>query len=119
MEYTRDLGYCAAKFLLEGGSDAMISLQGGDFVPIPFASLLDPATGRTRVRTVDILSTRYAIARRYMVRLRRDDFDNPQKLAALAHAAHLNAQEFDVRFRYVVANEPPPLVLTANNNDNL
>jgi 6-phosphofructokinase 1 len=116
MEYTRDLGYCAAKFLLDGGSNAMISLQGGQFVPIPFSSLLDPATGRTRVRTVDILSTRYAIARRYMVRLRRDDFDNPQKLAALAHVVHLDAQEFDARFRYVVANEPPPLVLLPPGN---
>jgi len=68
IEYTRDLGYCAAKFLLEGGSNAMISLQGGQFVPVPFATLIDPATGKTRVRTVDIHSTRYAIARRYMLR---------------------------------------------------
>ena len=90
LEYTRDLGYCAAKFLLEGGSNAMISLQGGQFVPVPFATLLDPATGRTRVRTVDIRSTRYAIARRYMMRLRRDDFDNPQKLARLARTAGLS-----------------------------
>ena len=37
MEYTRDLGYCAAKYLLGGGNAAMISLQGGHFVPIPFA----------------------------------------------------------------------------------
>ena len=37
MEYTRDLGYCAAKYLLAGGNAAMISLQGGHFVPVPFA----------------------------------------------------------------------------------
>src|SRR3954447_8266330 len=36
MEYTRDLGYCAAKYLLGGGNAAMISMQGGHFVPIPF-----------------------------------------------------------------------------------
>ena len=98
IEYTRDLGYCAAKFLLEGGSNAMISLQGGQFVPVPFASLLDAATGRTRVRTVDIRSTRYAIARRYMIRLRRDDFDNPQKLAKLARTAGLAPEAFRERF---------------------
>lgn len=111
IDYTRDLGYCAAKFLIEGGSNAMISLQGGQFVPVPFASLLDPATGRTRVRVVDIHSTRYAIARRYMVRLRRDDIDNPQKLAQLAQSAGLSAEEFRRRFEYVVEHEPPPLVL--------
>ena len=111
LEYTRDLGYCAAKFLLEGGSNAMISLQGGQFVPVPFATLLDPATGRTRVRTVDIRSTRYAIARRYMMRLRRDDFDNPQKLARLARTAGLSPEAFGKRFEYVVEYEPPPLVL--------
>jgi 6-phosphofructokinase 1 len=111
IEYTRDLGYCAAKFLLEGGSNAMISLQGGQFVPVPFATLIDPATGRTRVRTVDIHSTRYAIARRYMMRLRRDDFENSQKLARLAHTAGLSPEQFRTRFEYVVEHEPPPLVL--------
>ena len=47
MEYTRDLGYCAAKYLLSGGNGAMISMQGGHFVPIPFDQMLDPATGRS------------------------------------------------------------------------
>src|SRR5690606_39223225 len=65
MEYTRDLGYCAAKYLLAGGNAALISMQGGHFVPIPFSKLIDPGTGRTRVRLVDTSSTRYAIARRY------------------------------------------------------
>ena len=31
MEYTRDLGYCAAKYLLSGGNAVMISMQGGNF----------------------------------------------------------------------------------------
>jgi 6-phosphofructokinase 1 len=113
IEYTRDLGYCATKFLLEGGSNAMISLQGGQFVPVPFSALLDPATGRTRVRQVDIRSTRYAIARRYMIRLRRDDFDNPQKVARLAQTAKLSPEEFRRRFAGVVEHEPPPLALLA------
>jgi len=117
IEYARDLGYCAAKFLLEGGSNALISLQGGQFVPVPFASLLDPATGRTRVRTVDIRSTRYAIARRYMLRLRRDDFDNPQKLARLAQSVGLTPEDFSRRFAYVVEPEPPPLVLLRRDAD--
>jgi 6-phosphofructokinase len=117
IDYTRDLGYCAAKFLLEGGSDAMVSIQGGQFVPVPFSALLDPATGRARVRTVDIHSTRYAIARRYMVRLRRDDFANPQKLARLAQTAGISPEAFRERFGYVAEHEPPPLVLLPDNVD--
>ena len=54
MEYTRDLGYCATKYLLAGGNAAMVSMQGGNFVPIPFSEMLDPATGRARVRRVDV-----------------------------------------------------------------
>ena len=50
MEYTRDLGYCAAKYLLSGGNAAMVSIQGGHFVPMPFAEMLDPKTG-TRARS--------------------------------------------------------------------
>src|SRR5947207_13147375 len=66
MEYARDLRYCAAKYLLAGGDSAMVSMQGGHFVPMPFSSLIDRETGRTRIRLVDTRSTRYAIARRYM-----------------------------------------------------
>jgi 6-phosphofructokinase 1 len=109
MEYTRDLGYCAAKYLLAGGDGAMISMQGGQFVPIPFASMLDPKTGRARIRLVDIHSTRYAIARRYMIRLRRDDFEDPHELAKFAATCGLTLQEFREQFEGLIATEPPPL----------
>ncbi len=110
MEYTRDLGYCAAKFLLAGGHSAVISMQGGHFVPIPFATLIDRGTGRARVRLVDTSSTRYAIARRYMLRLRRDDFEDPHTLAKLAATAGLPESEFRRQFEHLVAAEPTPLV---------
>jgi 6-phosphofructokinase 1 len=111
MEYTRDLGYCAAKHLLSGGNAVMVALEGGHFTPIPFARLLDPETGRTKVRMVDVHSTRYAIARRYMIRLRRDDFDNPHEVARLAATCHLSPEEFRGEFEYLVEHEPPALVL--------
>jgi len=111
MEYTRDLGYCAAKYLLGEGHGAMVSMQGGQFVAIPFEQMLDPQTGRTRVRMVDIHSARYAIARRYMIRLRRDDFDDPHELAKFAATAGLTLQEFRDQFQSLVEFEPPPLVL--------
>jgi 6-phosphofructokinase 1 len=109
MEYARDLGYCAAKYLIAGGSSAMISMQGGHFVPIPFNEISDPVTGRARVRLVDITSTRYAIARRYMIRLRRDDFEDPHELAKLANTVGLPLAEFKREFEYLIATEPPPL----------
>jgi ATP-dependent phosphofructokinase / diphosphate-dependent phosphofructokinase len=111
MEYTRDLGYCAVKYLLGGGNAAMISMQGGHFVPIPFAALIDRETGRARIRLVDTRSTRYAIARRYMIRLRRDDFEDPHELAKFAATVGISLEEFRRQFEYLVSYEPPPLVV--------
>jgi 6-phosphofructokinase 1 len=109
MEYTRDLGYCAAKYLFSGGNAVMISMQGGQFVPIPFAQMLDPRTGRATIRLVNIHSTRYAIARRYMLRLRRDDFEDPHTLAKFAATAGVSLQQFRDEFEPLIELEPPPL----------
>jgi 6-phosphofructokinase 1 len=111
MEYTRDLGYCAAKYLLSNGNAVMISMQGGNFVPIPFTHLIDAPSGRARLRLVDIHSTRYAIARRYMIRLRRDDFDDPHELAKFAATASLSLEDFRAEFQYLIEAEPPRLII--------
>ncbi len=117
MEYTRDLGYGAARYLLEGGESAMISMQAGSFRPVPFAEIVDPASGRSRVRMVDIRSDRYRIARSYMIRLRREDFDDHHQCARLAAIAGLDADTFRSRFDYLVRDDeratrevslPPP-----------
>jgi 6-phosphofructokinase 1 len=73
--------------------------------------MVDAATGRTRVRLVDVTSARYAIARRYMIRLRRDDFEDEAALAKIAATAHLSVEELRHQFAYLVDNEPEPLVL--------
>ena len=114
MEYTRDLGYCATKYLLSGGNAAMVSLQGGHFVPIPFQELIDPKTGKAKVRLVDTRSTRYAIARRYMIRLRRDDFEDPHELAKFAATAGVSLADFRKEFEYLIDTELPPIVLNAS-----
>ena len=111
MEYTRELGYCAAEFLLEGGNAAMVSMQGGNFVPVPFASMLDEKTGRAKVRLVDTRSTRYGIAYRYMIRLRREDFDDAKQLADLAAIAHITPESFRDQFAYLVREAPETLRL--------
>ena len=109
MEYTRDLGYCAAQYLLEGGNAAMVSIQAGNFVPVPFSEMIDPSTKRTAVRLVDTTSAHYRIARRYMIRLARDDFEDAEETAKLAAVAGLTPEQFRERFAYLVADEPPAL----------
>jgi 6-phosphofructokinase 1 len=113
MEYTRDLGYCGAEYLLEGGSNAMVTLVNGRFEPLPFSKMLDPRTGRTRVRLVDVQSEHYRIARQYMVRLNRHDFTDRQTLEALARAAKLEPEQFRAQFGHVVEHEQQPVRLRA------
>ena len=96
-QYTRNLGYAAVRFLLEGGSGAMVLFREGKTSPIPFAELMDPATGKTRVRTVDVDSETYRTARRYMIRLESEDFEE-ENLSRLAHTANMSPEEFQERF---------------------
>jgi 6-phosphofructokinase 1 len=109
MEYTRDLGYCAAKYLLEGGTGAMVTIQQGKFIPKKFDEMLDPETGRTKVRMVDVDTESYKIARRYMLRLRRDDFENAEVVEKLAQTAGLTVDQFRAQFAYLTSSEAPPL----------
>lgn len=109
LEYTRDLGYSATKYLLEGGDSAMVSIQRGRFVAIPFEAMFDPKTMRTRVRNVDRDSESYKIALRYMTRIRRDDFKDDEKIARMAGIVGLSSEEFRSQFEYVVEGEPPAL----------
>lgn len=102
MEYTRDLGYCAAQFLLDGGNAAMVSIQQGRFTPIPFKQMLDPATGRAKVRLVDVASESYQIARRYMIRLAPEDMVDAQTVGRCASVVGLSADAFRERFSSIV-----------------
>jgi ATP-dependent phosphofructokinase / diphosphate-dependent phosphofructokinase len=111
MEYTRDLGYGAARFVIEGGTDAMVTMVEGRFQAVPFAQMKDPATGNPKVRMVDIHSDRYRIARAYMLRLLREDFADPVELRRLADTTHLSPEAFREQFFHVVENEPPARTL--------
>jgi 6-phosphofructokinase 1 len=102
MEYTRDLGFCAARFILDGGNAAMVSIQNGRFMPMYFKDIIDPKTGKTRVRMVDVTSEYYEIARRYMIRLSDDDFDDPHELAKYAATAGISLEDFRKQFHYLV-----------------
>ncbi|MCH8496489.1 MAG: hypothetical protein LAT57_12780, partial [Balneolales bacterium] len=105
MEYTRDLGYCAADFIIKGGNAAMVSVQNGNFVPMFFKDIMDKKTGRTKVRLVDIHSESYAIARNYMLRLNTDDFNDPHELAKFADTCSVTLDDFKKQFYYLLEND--------------
>ncbi|HEX3178221.1 MAG TPA: diphosphate--fructose-6-phosphate 1-phosphotransferase [Methylomirabilota bacterium] len=98
IQYCRSLGYWATRFLLEGGSNAMVTIQAGRLVPIPFGLMLDQKTGKVRVRYVDVDSEMYQTLDAYMIRLKPEDFDNAETLAALAKAGNLSETELVARF---------------------
>lgn len=98
VEYTRTLGYGAVRYLLGGGSGALIALSGGHVVPVNLDGLQDPRTGRVRVRMVDVTTESYEVARKYMIRLEPTDFVEP-KLSQLAAHTSLDAAQFRDAFR--------------------
>jgi 6-phosphofructokinase 1 len=95
--YCRDLGYAAVRFLSEGGSGVMVSVQDGRMVPIRFEEMRN-AAGRTRVRNVDIGSDGYRVAREYMLRLEAEDFRDAVWVERLAEAAALSSDQLRARF---------------------
>lgn len=105
MEYTRDLGYAAAQFILNGGSGAMVSIQNGHLVPLYFNEILDPVTKRTKVRMVDPRAESFYIARRYMIRLIKADFEDPHELAKYAATCGISLEEFQKQFYYLIEND--------------
>jgi 6-phosphofructokinase len=108
IEYTRDLGYGAVDYLrtlFRSGRDeigAMITIQEEEMVPLPFGSFTDPETGRPRTREVNIESGTYKVATEYMIRLEREDLEDPERLEPIAAAAGMAPQAFRERFGYLV-----------------
>jgi 6-phosphofructokinase 1 len=96
-EYTRTLGYGAVRYLLGGGSGALIAITGGRVTPVELQELTDPETGRIRVRMVDVSTESYRVARSYMIRLEPWDLEEPS-LSRLAAHTNLSADQFKARF---------------------
>ncbi|HIE51368.1 MAG TPA: 6-phosphofructokinase [Armatimonadetes bacterium] len=109
-EYVRDLGAGAVRYLAgeietPAGAEngALICLQGGRITPLPFTELMDPETGRMRVRLVNTQADTYRIAREYMIRLEKADFEDESWLQRLAEAAGMyDVNAFRARFASLV-----------------
>ena len=104
IDYTRSLGYGAARLLLsEPASDrlangGLIYLDGENLSALTFDELRDPDTGRTRVRMVDTDSERYKVAREYMARVRPQDMENKALVAQMAEYSNRSSDEIRKRF---------------------
>ena len=111
--YTRDLGHGGVRLLLNPSESfpagVMVTMQNGNLVPVLFEDMVDPATHRTRIRTVDLASYSYSVARAYMIRLEKTDFESPSTLAALAAEARMSPQEFRDRYEQTVSAAADPV----------
>jgi ATP-dependent phosphofructokinase / diphosphate-dependent phosphofructokinase len=101
LDYTRTLGYGAVRYLLDGGSGALIALRGGRVEPMRLEELIDPQTGRIRTRSVDVTTEAYRVARDNMVRLEAEDLEGAS-LQRLAAQTSLDPQRFREQFEPTV-----------------
>jgi 6-phosphofructokinase 1 len=107
IDYTRDLGFGAFDYLrraTEGGgpeTGAMVTLREGHFEYLRFGSFADPATGRPRIRGVDLQSATYRVATEYMIKLNADDLADSARLDPIASAAGMSQDAFRGRYGYL------------------
>ncbi|MCX8028067.1 MAG: diphosphate--fructose-6-phosphate 1-phosphotransferase [Thermodesulfovibrionales bacterium] len=100
VEYTRDLGYGAIRYLLRGGTGALITQYEGRLRSIPFVDIIDYSTGKVNIRRVDINSETYEAAKKYMIRLQPEDFEG-EALKKIAQTVFMKPDEFKNRFYYL------------------
>jgi 6-phosphofructokinase len=112
-EYVKTLGYGAVEFLLNPNQQtanvdgALVCIVDGELQYLKFTDLLDANTKKTSVRVVDLAKPSYKVAREYMIRLEKEDFENPERLEKLAGAASskdkpMSVAEFKKKFEPVI-----------------
>lgn len=104
-EYTQDLGYAAVRYLLDDNSGAIVTVDKGSLIPIKFEDIIN-SEGRISTREADVDSDSYQVARKYMIRLEKSDFDELKNVARLALIGNMKTEEFIEKFKYLT-NDPP------------
>lgn len=107
VEYVRNLGYGAIRYLLRGGTGAMITFYDSHLKPIPFVELFDHRTGKPNIRMVDMSSELYEVGRKYMIRLEKEDFHG-ENLSRISKITNLTPEQFVERFGYLIKEEKCP-----------
>jgi 6-phosphofructokinase len=100
MQHCRMLGYFAIQLLMQDdvAPGVMVTIVNGNVNPIDLHDLIDPKTNRIGLRTVDIRSDTYRVARAFMIRLERSDLEDPVMLSKLAAEANMKPREFAKRY---------------------
>ena len=104
-EYTQDLGYAAVRYLLDGHTGAIVTVDKGQLLPVKFDDIIGK-DGKIATREVDVDSDGYQVARKYMIRLEKNDFEEIKNIARLALIGNLTTEDFENRFKYLI-NDPP------------
>jgi 6-phosphofructokinase 1 len=97
-DYTRDLGAGAVATLLAGGGNVMITRQSQRIVALPFDEILDPQTGKTRVRMLDVETESYATAMSLQSRLAPSDLDTKKLGKQMAAISGLDLKALRKRY---------------------
>lgn len=92
--YTRDLGYSAVKYLLDGGTRSLITMKNGRMVPLGFDTLKNKKTGGTRIRYVDVETESYEVAQKYMIKLQKDDLTDRERVKKMSAITNMTQKEF-------------------------
>jgi 6-phosphofructokinase 1 len=97
-DYTRDLGAGAVAILLAGGGNVMITRQSQRIVALPFDEILDPKTGKTRVRLLDVETESFANALALQSRLSPSDLDTKKLGKQISAISSLTLKALRKRF---------------------
>ncbi len=97
-DYTRDLGAGAVACLLAGTANVMITRQSQRIVALPFDDILDPKTGRTRVRMLDTQTESFTTALALQTRLLPADLEDAELGREIAAVSDLDLAALRKRF---------------------
>jgi 6-phosphofructokinase 1 len=97
-DYTRDLGAGAVATLLSGTANVMITRQSQKIVALPFDEILDPRTGKTRVRMLDTETESFATALALQTRLSPTDLEETELADKIAAVSDLDLATLKRRF---------------------
>jgi len=97
----RDLGYGAARLLLENKTGCVVTMKEETINPVLLSDLVDSSNQKTAVRQVDITKLPFQVAQSYMVRLKKSELQDKSTLQRLAQGANMTTEEFVKRFQYI------------------
>jgi hypothetical protein len=95
------------KFLLSDNNShcAVITLRGEKIEPIDINEFIE--NNKVKIRYVDLKGEVYESAYHYMIRLKKEDFENEEFLLKLCDVAKMEKEEFIKNFKWTT--EFPPI----------